>query len=51
MTPKFAQAIDPVMLHVLGLLDRISREERPSPPDERLRIRTLIDQAEALLRR
>jgi len=49
MTPKFAQAIDPVMLHVLGLLDRISREERPSAPDERLRIRTLIDQAEALL--
>jgi type VI secretion system protein ImpK len=49
MTPKYAQAIDPVMLHVLGLLDRISREERPSPPDERLRIRTLIDQAEALL--
>jgi type VI secretion system protein ImpK len=49
MTPKFAQAIDPVMLHVLGLLDRISREERPSAPDERLRIRALIDQAEALL--
>jgi type VI secretion system protein ImpK len=49
MTPKFAQAIDPVMLHVLGLLDRISREERPAPVDERLRIRGLIDQAEALL--
>ena len=49
MTPKFAQAIDPVMLHVLGLLDRISRDERPSPADERLRIRALIDQAEALL--
>jgi len=49
MTPKFAQAIDPVMLHVLGLLDRIARDERPSPADERLRIRGLIDQAEALL--
>lgn len=49
MTPKFAQAIDPVMLHVLGLLDRISRDERPSPADERLRIRGLIDQAEAFL--
>jgi len=49
MTPKFAQAIDPVMLHVLGLLDRIGREEKPSPTDERLRIRGLIDQAEALL--
>jgi hypothetical protein len=49
MTPKFAQAIDPVMLHVLGLLERIGRDERPSPADERLRIRGLIDQAEALL--
>jgi len=49
MTPKFAQAIDPVMLHVLGLLERIGREEKPSPADERLRIRALIDQAEALL--
>jgi type VI secretion system protein ImpK len=49
MTPKFAQAIDPVMLHVLGLLERIAREEHPSPPDERLRIRALIDQAEALI--
>jgi type VI secretion system protein ImpK len=49
MTPKFAQAIDPVMLHVLGLLERIGREEKPVPVDERLRIRALIDQAEALL--
>jgi hypothetical protein len=29
MTPKFSQAIDPIMLHVLGLLDRIARDERP----------------------
>lgn len=49
MTPKFAQATDPVMLHVLGLLERIGRDEKPSPPDERLRIRALIDQAEAAL--
>ncbi len=49
MTPKFAQAIDPVMLHVLGLLERISQGERPAAVDERLRIRGLIDQAEALL--
>ena len=49
MTPKFAQACDPVMLHILALLDRINRDDKPSPQDERLRIRTLIDQAEALL--
>ena len=48
MTPKFAQAIDPVMLHVLGLLERIAREEHPSPPDERLRIRALIDEGKSL---
>lgn len=47
MTPRFAQAVDPIFLHVLGLLDRISRGEKPSPQDERLKIRALIDQAEA----
>jgi type VI secretion system protein ImpK len=49
MTPKFAHAVDPIMLHILSVLDRIAREERLSPQDERLRIRTLIDQAEAML--
>jgi len=49
MTPKFAEACDPVMLHILALLDRINRDEKPVPQDERLRIRALIDQAEALL--
>lgn len=49
MTPKFAQAVDPVFLYVLAMLDRISREDRLSPQEERLRIRTLIDQAEASL--
>ena len=49
MSPKFAQAVDPVFLYVLALLERISREETLSPQDERLRIRTLIDQAEASL--
>jgi type VI secretion system protein ImpK len=49
MTPRFAQAVDPIFLHVLGLLDRIRRGESPSPSDERLRIRALIDQAEAVV--
>lgn len=49
MTPKFAQACDPVMLHILALLERINRDENPAPQDERLRIRALMDQAEALL--
>jgi type VI secretion system protein ImpK len=49
MTPKFAQAVDPIFLHILGLLERISRDERPAPQEERLRIRALIDQAGAIV--
>ena len=49
MSPKFAQAVDPIFLYVLALLDRISGEQSPKPEDEKLRIRTLIDQAEATL--
>jgi type VI secretion system protein ImpK len=49
MTPKFAQAVDPIFLHVVGLLDRIGRDEKLSPTEERLRIRALIDQADAIL--
>jgi len=49
MTPRFSKAVDPVFLHVLGLLERIGRGEQPSPKDERLWIRGLIDQAEGQL--
>ncbi|HTN75241.1 MAG TPA: DotU family type IV/VI secretion system protein [Pirellulaceae bacterium] len=49
MTPRFAQAVDPILLHVLGLLDRIQRGEQPAPQDERLRVRALIDQGEAIV--
>jgi type VI secretion system protein ImpK len=49
MTPRFALAVDPIFLHVLDLLERINRGEQPNPQEERLRIRTLIDQGEALL--
>lgn len=49
MTIQFAQAVDPIFLHVLDLLDRISRGEKPSPQEERMRINALIDQAGALL--
>jgi type VI secretion system protein ImpK len=51
MTPKFAQAVDPVILHILQLLDRIARGESPSPQDERLKVRALLDRAEALVGR
>jgi type VI secretion system protein ImpK len=49
MTPRFALAVDPIFLHVLDLIERINRGEQPNPQEERLRIRTLIDQGEAVL--
>lgn len=49
MNPKFAQAVDPILLDVLDLLDAINRDERPSAQDERLRLLSLIDQAEAMI--
>jgi type VI secretion system protein ImpK len=49
MTPKLASAVDPIFLHVLDLQDRIAREERPDPQEERHRIKALIDQAEAIM--
>ena len=49
MTPKFAEAVDPIFLHVLDLLERITGNESPVASDERVRIRSWIDQAEATL--
>lgn len=49
MTPNLAKAVDPVFLHVLELLHRIQQMQPVSAPDERLRIRALIDQAEAIV--
>lgn len=49
MTPQFSRAVDPIFLHVLDLLDRISREENPDVHEERMRIRALLDQAEAIV--
>jgi type VI secretion system protein ImpK len=49
MTPNFAQAVDPIFLYVLALLDRISRSAKIKAHDERTNIRRLIDEAEARL--
>jgi len=49
MNARFAQAVDPVFLYVLALLDRIGRDQPASPEDEQLKIRKLIDEAEATL--
>jgi type VI secretion system protein ImpK len=49
MTPKFAKAVDPVFMHVLGLLERISHDENPPVSEERVKIRGWLDQAEGQL--
>lgn len=49
MSPKFAQAVDPVFLHVLDLYERISQGEPTSARDEHVRINALLDQAKAIL--
>jgi len=49
MTPKFIQAIDPVFLHVLDLLDRIDQGDSSAPQAEQLQIMGLLDQAEAIV--
>ena len=49
MTPEFANAVDPVFLHILGLLDRINRDEEVSATVERIQIIGLLDHAEALI--
>jgi len=48
MTPKLARVVDPIFLYTLELLERIARHESVSPQEEQLRLRALIDQADAL---
>ncbi len=49
MTPRFAYAVDPVFSYVLDLLDRIHLHEQPAPQEQRVVIRGLLEQAEAIL--
>ncbi|NQU23378.1 MAG: DotU family type IV/VI secretion system protein [Candidatus Nealsonbacteria bacterium] len=49
MTPKFAKAVDPVFMRVLGLLERIERDRNLSPEEERVTIRSDLDAAERRL--
>jgi type VI secretion system protein ImpK len=49
MTPNFAAAIDPIFLHVLGLLERIGNNESPNPGEERTVINNWLRNAEAQL--
>lgn len=50
MTPAFARAADPVVLHVLNLIDRIERDNAPiSAQEEQFAVMTHLDQATSLL--
>ena len=49
MTPKHSLAVDPFLLHSLDLLDRISSGGDPNPQEERVRLRTFLDQGEAIV--
>ena len=49
MTPNFASAVDPIFLHVLGLLERIGHNDNPAPSEERAVINNWLRHAEAQL--
>ena len=49
MTPTFAAAVDPIFLHVLGLLERIARNDMPNVSEERAAINNWLRHAEAAL--
>ena len=49
MTPQFAQAVDPIFLTMLDLLERIGQNQSLSPQNERYRLSAAIDRAEAVL--
>jgi type VI secretion system protein ImpK len=49
MTPRFAEAVDPIFLYVVALLDRIGAAEELDPSEQRLQIRNRIDRAESKL--
>lgn len=49
MTPKHALAVDTFLLQSLDLLDRISCGIEPNPHEERVRLRAILDQGEAIV--
>lgn len=49
MTPRFAQAIDPILLFGIDLVDQINKGKAESAPTAHLKLRSLFEQAEAVL--
>jgi type VI secretion system protein ImpK len=49
MTPRFAEAVDPILLHVFSLLERIDSGATISPSEEKRNLEGLLRQADARL--
>lgn len=49
MTPRFAEAVDPILLHVLSLLERIEAGATVSAAEEKRLLEGLIQQADTRL--
>lgn len=49
MTPRFAQAVDPIFLATLDLIDRINRSAVVNVQDERVRLRERFELSEAAM--
>ncbi len=49
MTPRFAEVVDPILLHVFALLERIDSGTAISPAEEKRTLEGLIKQADARL--
>ncbi|MCA9132273.1 MAG: DotU family type IV/VI secretion system protein [Planctomycetales bacterium] len=49
MTPRFAEAVDPILLHVFSLLERIDSGTTISPTEEKRTLEDLLRQADARL--
>jgi type VI secretion system protein ImpK len=49
MTPRFAEAVDPILLHVFALLERIDSGAVISPMEEKRSLEGLIQQADTRL--
>lgn len=50
MTPDFAQAVDPIFLHVLRLVERLDAGESLTPVEVKRGIETPLHQADTMLR-
>jgi type VI secretion system protein ImpK len=49
MTPQFSAAVDPIIVRVIALMDRVEKSEATTPQSERQSLETLFREAEGQL--